>query len=47
MTTATEKNTKPISQRKLLGVAGLGWLFDAMDVGILAFVIAALHEDWG
>lgn len=47
MTTATEKNTKPISQRKLLGVAGLGWLFDAMDVGILAFIIAALHEDWG
>ncbi|MEZ0480103.1 MFS transporter [Planococcus sp. SSTMD024] len=47
MATATEKNTKPISQRKLLGVAGLGWLFDAMDVGILAFIIAALHEDWG
>ncbi|QMT17902.1 MFS transporter [Planococcus maritimus] len=47
MTTVTEKNNKPISQRKLLGVAGLGWLFDAMDVGILAFVIAALHEDWG
>ena len=47
MTTATEKNTKSISQRKLLGVAGLGWLFDAMDVGILAFIIAALHEDWG
>ncbi|MBU9672352.1 MFS transporter [Planococcus sp. CP5-4] len=47
MTTATEKNTNSISQRKLLGVAGLGWLFDAMDVGILAFIIAALHEDWG
>ncbi|WP_211653149.1 MFS transporter [Planococcus alpniumensis] len=47
MTTVTEKNTKSISQRKLLGVAGLGWLFDAMDVGILAFIIAALHEDWG
>lgn len=47
MTTAAEKNTKSISQRKLLGVAGLGWLFDAMDVGILAFIIAALHEDWG
>ncbi|MGM0898854.1 MAG: MFS transporter [Bacillota bacterium] len=47
MATTTEKNTKSISQRKLLGVAGLGWLFDAMDVGILAFIIAALHEDWG
>ncbi len=33
-------------QRKLLGVAGLGWLFDAMDVGILSFIIAALHVEW-
>jgi len=23
---------KEISKRKLLGIAGLGWLFDAMDV---------------
>lgn len=37
---------QPISQRKLLGVAGLGWLFDAMDVGILSFIIAALHVEW-
>ncbi|HSI66346.1 MAG TPA: MFS transporter [Planococcus sp. (in: firmicutes)] len=35
-----------ISRNKLLGIAGLGWLFDAMDVGILSFIIAALHEDW-
>ncbi|HJH10704.1 MAG TPA: MFS transporter [Metalysinibacillus jejuensis] len=35
-----------ISKRKLLGVAGLGWMFDAMDVGILSFVIAALAADW-
>ncbi|ANU26490.1 MFS transporter [Planococcus versutus] len=47
MSTLAEKNPKSISRNKLLGVAGLGWLFDAMDVGILAFVIAALHEDWG
>lgn len=46
MATISEKNTAPISRNKLLGVAGLGWLFDAMDVGILSFVIAALHEDW-
>ncbi|MGJ7920959.1 MFS transporter [Neobacillus sp. LXY-4] len=38
---------KSISQRKLLGIAGLGWLFDAMDVGMLSFVIAALQKDWG
>lgn len=38
---------KPISQKKLLGVAGLGWMFDAMDVGMLSFIIAALSKDWG
>ncbi|KAA0957207.1 MFS transporter [Planococcus sp. ANT_H30] len=47
MATIAEKKTGPISRNRLLGIAGLGWLFDAMDVGILAFVIAALHEDWG
>lgn len=40
-------NTPPISRNKLLGVAGIGWMFDAMDVGILSFVIAALAVDWG
>ncbi|MDN3449058.1 MFS transporter [Planococcus sp. APC 3906] len=45
-TLTTEKNTTGISRNKLLGVAGLGWLFDAMDVGILSFVIAALKVDW-
>lgn len=38
---------KSISQKKLLGVAGLGWMFDAMDVGMLSFIIAALKVDWG
>jgi putative MFS transporter len=38
---------KNVSQRKLLGIAGLGWLFDAMDVGMLSFIIAALQKDWG
>jgi putative MFS transporter len=37
---------KEISNRKLLMVAGSGWMFDAMDVGILSFVIAALKIDW-
>jgi MFS transporter, putative metabolite:H+ symporter len=40
------KTTQELSRRKLLGVAGLGWMFDAMDVGILSFVIAALHKEW-
>ena len=38
---------QPLSRNKLLGVAGVGWMFDAMDVGILSFVIAALSVDWG
>lgn len=50
MTTNTVVTNKPqqsISRNKLLGVAGVGWLFDAMDVGILSFVIAALAAEWG
>ncbi len=38
---------KEISKRKLLGMAGLGWLFDAMDVGMLSFVMVVLQKDWG
>ncbi|MFS0659274.1 MFS transporter [Niallia alba] len=38
---------KEISQRKILGIAGLGWMFDAMDVGMLSFIITALQVDWG
>ncbi|OLS41385.1 MFS transporter [Bacillus sp. MRMR6] len=40
------KKNKEISSRKLLGVAGMGWMFDAMDVGMLSFIIAALRVDW-
>ncbi|MDN7243311.1 MFS transporter [Planococcus sp. N028] len=46
MATLTEKKVETISKNKLLGIAGLGWMFDAMDVGILSFIIAALHQDW-
>ncbi|GKV65425.1 MFS transporter [Sporosarcina sp. NCCP-2331] len=38
--------TKELSRNKLLGIAGTGWMFDAMDVGILSFVIAAIAVDW-
>lgn len=44
---ANQKTGKPISERKLLGIVGTGWLFDAMDVGILSFIITALTLDWG
>ncbi|MDA7026666.1 MFS transporter [Bacillus sp. CLL-7-23] len=40
------KQNHLVSERKLLGIAGLGWLFDAMDVGILSFIITALHVEW-
>lgn len=42
----TVKQQKPLSKNKLLGIAGLAWMFDAMDVGILSFVIAALAVEW-
>lgn len=43
-----EQGTKgsKISRNKLLGLAGTGWMFDAMDVGILSFVIAAITIEW-
>ena len=40
------KKSEGISRNKLLGLAGTGWMFDAMDVGILSFVIAALAVEW-
>ncbi|MFP7495301.1 MFS transporter [Terribacillus saccharophilus] len=45
-TGASKTAGKPISERKLLGIVGTGWLFDAMDVGILSFIITALTLDW-
>ncbi len=41
-----KKKKQGISRNKLLGLAGTGWMFDAMDVGILSFVIAALAVEW-
>ena len=44
--TVKKDQVQTISRNKLLGVAGVGWMFDAMDVGILSFIIAALAVDW-
>jgi putative MFS transporter len=41
------KKQKEVSERKLLGISGLGWMFDAMDIGLLSFIIAAMQVDWG
>lgn len=32
---------------KLLAVTGLGWLFDAMDTGLISFVLPILAKEWG
>lgn len=37
---------KEMTGRRLLAIAGTGWMFDAMDVGMLSFVIAALKLKW-
>jgi putative MFS transporter len=44
---ATTTSAAPVKgERKLLGVAGLAWLFDAMDVGMISFIIVALAREW-
>ncbi|WP_151705801.1 MFS transporter [Weizmannia acidilactici] len=35
-----------ISKKKLLALTGTSWLFDALDIGILSFIITALAKDW-
>jgi putative MFS transporter len=32
---------------RLLAVSGIGWALDAMDVGLISFVMAALAVQWG
>ena len=32
---------------KLLFITGLGWLFDAMDTGLIGFVLPVLGKEWG
>lgn len=33
--------------RKVFWAAGFGWTFDAMDVGLLSFILVALRKEWG
>ncbi|MEY8565879.1 MFS transporter [Corynebacteriaceae bacterium 7-707] len=39
----------PVTRRhvKLLGGSGIGWALDAMDVGLIGFIMAALTTHWG
>lgn len=32
---------------KILGITGIGWALDAMDIGLISFVMAALIAHWG
>ena len=32
---------------RLVAVSGIGWALDAMDVGLVSFVMAALAVQWG
>ena len=32
---------------RLLALIGLGWLFDAMDTGMVSFVLVTLAKEWG
>jgi len=47
MTTTSAAAAQPVSRNRLLFTSGLGWMFDAMDVGLLSFILAALKADWG
>ena len=49
MSTATvpAPGQPPVSKNRLLVTSGLGWMSDAMDVGLLSFILAALKLDWG
>ena len=44
--TPASPDSVPLSRNRLLFVSGTAWLFDAMDVGLLAFVLAALKVSW-
>ncbi|MGY1771508.1 MFS transporter [Blastococcus sp. SYSU D00813] len=57
MTTHAPTTTPTRSQRldrlpftrehgRLVGGSGIGWALDAMDVGLISFVMAALREEW-
>jgi putative MFS transporter len=35
-----------VARNTLLAITGLGWMFDALDVGLLSFIMAALKRDW-
>ncbi|MCT1776273.1 MFS transporter [Brachybacterium sp. p3-SID957] len=48
LTRAERLDRLPFTRRhgRMLGASGIGWALDAMDVGLISFVIAALSVHW-
>ncbi|HEX6041434.1 MAG TPA: hypothetical protein VFZ20_25500, partial [Longimicrobium sp.] len=48
MTRSDRLDNLPFSplHRRLLVIAGAGWAMDAMDVGLISFIMAALARQW-
>ncbi|MGO1629801.1 MFS transporter [Microbacterium sp.] len=48
MTIASRLDDLPLSRRhgRVIGGSGIGWALDAMDVGLISFIIAALASEW-
>jgi putative MFS transporter len=40
-------NQSQASYKKVFWSAGFGWMFDAMDVGLLSFIVVSLSKEWG
>ena len=40
------KSTKPISSRKIFIASGFAFMFCAMDVGIISFIVTVLMKEW-
>ena len=50
MTTRNERlDELPVSRKhyRFLGISGIGWALDAMDIGLISFIMASLTLHWG
>lgn len=49
MTISSRLDALPFTRRhgRVLGGSGLGWALDAMDVGLISYIIVALTAEWG
>jgi putative MFS transporter len=41
------EQTMSAPYKKVFWAAGFGWMFDAMDVALLSFIMVALRQEWG